>query len=448
PYQGIKNKLKNADVIYERGCELAENLPSFEVVSEKFFFTDEGKSEKGLTGEYFDNSDFKGEPAFVRTDPKIDFAWWDGAPDEKFDPDNYGVRWSGVLIPDKSGRYAVGGYGFNGFRIYLEDSLLVKFDGEFDPVKTYSYLDLEAGRVYKIKVEFYKKLRYSFMQLIWAVPDESLEQRAVDAAKKADAVIMVMGLSPRLEGEEMKVEVKGFHGGDRLTLDLPETQSKFIKKIHSLGKPVILVLLNGSAVAVNWENENLPAIIEAWYPGQAAGTAIADVIFGDYNPAGRLPVTFYKSVNDLPDFRDYDMKNRTYRYFTGEPLYPFGFGLSYTTFEFNNLELDKDNILKGEIVSISVDITNTGKLKGEEVVQLYVKSDKDKNSIKTLKGFKRISLNPGETTKVSFEITPEKLSRWIDGEGFQVEEDNYTLMIGSSSSDRDLQKIKLIVKNG
>ncbi|OGU32537.1 MAG: glucan 1,4-alpha-glucosidase [Ignavibacteria bacterium GWA2_35_9] len=446
PLQGIKNKLKNTTVIYERGCELAENLPSFEVVGESFLYTSLDKKQKGLVGEYFNNRDFIGEAAFSRIDSKIDFAWWDGAPDKDFDPDNFGVRWTGFIVPEKFGKYVLGGYGFNGFRIFIEDTLLVQFDGEFDPVKTYKYLNLAAGKAYKIKIEFYKKLRYSFMQLIWSVPDEGREQRAIEAVKRADIVIMFMGLSPRLEGEEMKVEVEGFKGGDRVTLDLPGTQSKFIKKIHSLGKPMILVLLNGSAVSINWENENVPAIIEAWYPGQATGTAITDIIFGDYNPSGRLPVTFYKSVDQLPAFTDYEMSNRTYRYFKGEPLYPFGFGLSYTSFQYKNLRLEQTEIHSGGSTSLSVEVSNIGKVKGEEVVQLYVKADKDTNVVETLKGFKRITLNPGETKKVEFDITPEKLERWIDEMGFSVEPDKYILMVGSSSSENNLQYTKLIVK--
>ena len=446
PLQGIKNKLKNTTVIYERGCELAENLPSFEVVGESFLYTSLDKKQKGLVGEYFNNRDFVGEAAFSRIDSKIDFAWWDGAPDKDFDPDNFGVRWTGFIVPEKFGKYVLGGYGFNGFRIFIEDTLLVQFDGEFDPVKTYKYLNLAAGKAYKIKIEFYKKLRYSFMQLIWSVPDEGREQRAIEAVKRADIVIMFMGLSPRLEGEEMKVEVEGFKGGDRVTLDLPGTQSKFIKKIHSLGKPMILVLLNGSAVSINWENENVPAIIEAWYPGQATGTAITDIIFGDYNPSGRLPVTFYKSVDQLPAFTDYEMSNRTYRYFKGEPLYPFGFGLSYTSFQYKNLRLEQTEIHSGGSTSLSVEVSNIGKVKGEEVVQLYVKADKDTNVVETLKGFKRITLNPGETKKVEFDITPEKLERWIDEMGFSVEPDKYILMVGSSSSENNLQYTKLIVK--
>ncbi len=446
PLQGIKDKLPNANIIYERGCELTENMPSFEIVGGSFLYTSESKTENGLLGEYFNNKDFNGNPAFTRVDNKVDFAWWNGAPSKDFDPDNFGVRWSGVLIPEKSGQYFIGGYGFNGFRIYFEDTLLVKFDGEFDPVKTYASLNLEAGKAYKIKIEFYKKLRYSFMQLIWSIPDETLEQRAIEAAKKSDAVIMMMGLSPRLEGEELRLDIKGFKGGDRTTLDLPETQLNLIKKIRSTGKPVILVLLNGSAISLNWENKNLPAIIEAWYPGQSAGTAIADVIFGDYNPSGRLPVTFYKSVDQLPSFSDYSMKNRTYRYFKDEPLYPFGYGLSFTSFEYKNLTLSKQNMGKDDTAVVSINITNSGNSKGEEVVQLYIKASTDTATIKTLKGFKRISIDAGETEKVEFIISPEILSRWIDGKGFSVESDKYCIMIGSSSAEKDLQKVYLVVE--
>jgi beta-glucosidase len=446
PLQGIKDKLPDAKVIYERGCDLAENMPSFEVVGKSFLFTSASKTESGLLGEYFDNREFKGKPTFTRGDSIVDFAWWDGAPSKKFNPDNFGVRWSGVIAPDKSGKYILGGYGFNGFKIYFEDTLLVQFDGEFDPVKTYKSLDLTAGKTYKIKIEFYKKLRYSFMQFIWSVPDENLEQRALEAAKKSDAVIMVMGLSPRLEGEEMKVDIKGFKGGDRIALDLPETQINLIKKIHSTGKPVTLVLLNGSALSINWESKNIPAIIEAWYPGQAAGTAIADVIFGDYNPAGRLPVTFYKSIDQLPPFSDYKMTGRTYRYFTGEPLYPFGFGLSFTTFQYKNLTISQPEIHSGDSTIVSVDVMNTGKIKGEEVVQLYIKAANDTMALKTLKGFKRINLEAGETKKVEFTINSETLSRWIDGKGYSVEQDKYTVMIGSSSDQKDLRTIYLNLK--
>jgi beta-glucosidase len=242
-------------------------------------------------------------------------------------------------------------------------------------------------------------------------PDAELKAEALDAARKANVVIMCMGITPRLEGEEMRVTVDGFRGGDRTRLDLPDVQQELIKEIHALGKPVVLVLLNGSALAVNWEKDNIPAIIETWYGGQAAGQALADVIFGDYNPAGRLPVTFYKSVNDLPDFTDYKMDNRTYRYFRGEPLYPFGYGLSYTTFEYSKLKVAK-KLKAGNPLTVSVRVRNTGTMAGDEVAQLYV-SDLAATvpvPIRALKGFKRIHLSPGEKKTVTFELAPDAFS--------------------------------------
>lgn len=243
------------------------------------------------------------------------------------------------------------------------------------------------------------------------VSQEELRSEALEAARKADAVIMFMGITPRLEGEEMKVNVEGFRGGDRTRIDLPDLQLELIKSVHSAGKPVVLVLLNGSALAINWEKANIPAIIEAWYPGQAGGSAIADVIFGDYNPAGRLPVTFYKSVDDLPPFGDYKMENRTYRYFKGEALYPFGYGLSYTSFTYGKLRL-KRSIKAGEGLSVSVRIKNTGKIAGDEVAQLYLTnlSSSVPAALRSLKGFRRVHLFPGEQATVTFSLPPDAFS--------------------------------------
>ncbi|WP_345952899.1 glycoside hydrolase family 3 C-terminal domain-containing protein [Mucilaginibacter sp. PAMB04168] len=236
-------------------------------------------------------------------------------------------------------------------------------------------------------------------------------REALAAAEKAETVILFMGLSPRLEGEELPIKIKGFAGGDRETIALPPIQQRLIKAIYQTGKPVILVLLNGSAVAINWEKENLSAIIESWYGGQAAGTAIADVLFGDYNPAGRLPVTFYKSENDLPHFHDYSMKGRTYRYFTGEVLYPFGYGLSYTRFRYSQPTVP-GSILTGKSVRVSARVTNTGKVAGDEVVQLYVRhlADGVRKPLIALKGFKRIHLKAGETKVVPFMLKPDDLA--------------------------------------
>jgi beta-glucosidase len=240
---------------------------------------------------------------------------------------------------------------------------------------------------------------------------EELKSEALEVAGKANVIIMCMGITPRLEGEEMRVSIDGFKGGDRTRIDLPDVQQDLIKAVYALGKPVILVLLNGSALAVNWEKDNIPAILETWYGGQAAGEALADVIFGDYNPGGRLPVTFYKSVNDLPSFEDYNMKNRTYRYFTGEPLFPFGFGLSYTTFSYKKLKVN-GTVHQGDSVKVTVNVKNTGKIAGDEVVELYL-SNLTADApvpIHALKGFTRIHLNPGETRSVVLTLSPDAFS--------------------------------------
>jgi beta-glucosidase len=217
-----------------------------------------------------------------------------------------------------------------------------------------------------------------------------------------------MGLSARLEGEEMDVNIDGFKSGDRTTLDLPKIQEELIRELTTLGKPVVLVLLNGSAVSVNWADKHIPAIVEAWYPGQAGGQAIADVLFGDYNPAGRLPVTFYTSLNDLPAFGDYAMAGRTYRYFKKPVLYPFGYGLSYTKFEYDSLKVGTDT-KRGDTMRVSVSVTNTGAVAGDEVAQLYVSAldAKVPVPIRSLRGFRRIHLQPGETQRLTFSIAPD-----------------------------------------
>jgi len=233
----------------------------------------------------------------------------------------------------------------------------------------------------------------------------------VDSVKDADILIYVGGISPRLEGEEMRVSQRGFSGGDRTTIALPSVQTDFLKALKATGKPVVLVMMTGSAIAIPWEAENIPAIINAWYGGQAAGSAVADVLFGDYNPSGRLPVTFYRNDDDLPAFEDYSMANRTYRYFKGEALYPFGFGLSYTNFKYSNLKLSKASVRNNESLQAEVTVTNTGKYKGDEVVQLYVSHEGvDFAPLSALKNFKRITVAPGASQKVTFTITPDLLT--------------------------------------
>jgi beta-glucosidase len=243
------------------------------------------------------------------------------------------------------------------------------------------------------------------------VQTDASADKAIEAARGADLVVMVAGLSPHIEGEEMKVDAEGFAGGDRTSLDLPAPQQKLLERIQATGKPTVLVLMNGSALGINWADQNVPAILEAWYPGGEGGTAVAALLAGDFSPGGRLPVTFYQSVEQLPPFADYSMGKRTYRYFTGEPLYPFGYGLSYTTFEYSNVRLSKPSVPANTDVTVCVDVANSGGLAGDEVVQLYLTHPGVAGAaIRALQGFQRIHLDKGEMKSVSFTLHPRNLS--------------------------------------
>src|SRR5262245_55146623 len=247
----------------------------------------------------------------------------------------------------------------DGVRVYLDGQLLVDAwtGNQASQIRTVmKEVNLEAGRAYDVRIEYYEDIRNAIAKFLWSFPrfSERITAEAVNAARQADAVVLVLGISPALEGEEMQVNAAGFRGGDRTDIALPRAQEDLIKQIHAVGKPIVLVLLGGSALAVNWATDNVPAIAYAWYPGEEGGTGLADILFGDYNPGGRLPVTFYKSIAQLPAFDAYGMQGRTYRYFRGKPLYPFGFGLSYTRFKYSNLKLSANTVRAGDGVGVSV----------------------------------------------------------------------------------------------
>ena len=437
PLEGIRRKLgPGAKVLYARGSDLAENMPVYEVVPTSALFTSDGADRRpGLKAEYFDQADFDGKPhstqehtfaktghalvqdpaklkpVLTRIDPKIDFQWWDGTPDPRIPNDDIGVRWTGFLAPPVSGSYRLGGYGFNAWEITLDGKPVAQFNNIHERSYEYGSVELQAGKLYPITVQLHNFLNDANMQLVWAIPGKDYAQEAIETAKKADVVTLFLGLSPRLEGEEMKVQVEGFSGGDRVSLDMPKMQEELLKRIVELNKPTVLVLMNGSALAINWAHDNVKAIVELWYPGQAGGAAIADVLFGDYNPAGRLPVTFYKSAADLPAFTEYSMKGRTYRYFHGEPLFPFGYGLSYTKFTLANTHAPAQAVA-GDDVKLSIEVQNSGAMAGEEVVQLYVRNVNGGETvpIRTLQGFQRIALKPGEKKQVEFTVTARQFS--------------------------------------
>lgn len=268
---------------------------------------------------------------------------------------------------------------------------------------------------------------------------------AIETAKGVDVIVFIGGISPRLEGEALQVKIDGFDGGDKTNLDLPAVQTALLKELKKTGKPIILVLMNGSALSINWENENIDGIIEAWYGGEAAGQAVANVLFGDCNPSGRLPVTFYKSINDIPAFDDYGMKGKTYRYCEKPVLYPFGFGLSYTKFNYSNLKLSSA-VLK-EKIEITVTVKNTGKMDGDEVVQLYIHQH-GQQAIKELKGYQRVHLKNGESKQLTFILKPDDLLHYsVAKDGLTILPGKIEVMIGASSVDIRMQSSFLIKNN-
>lgn len=443
PLRGIREAVPGTRVIYAQGSPLAENFPVLTVIPSSVLRSRDGRP--GWTAEYFRTHQVSGTPLFSRVDRAVDMNWFDGAPRRDMNVDDFAVRWTAMLRPSASGAYRIGVEGTMKFQVYLDDSLITQsvypsHDGEFpDPRMAQSQpLTLARGKQYTLRVEAEETYGDAQLRVVWGAPHETLAAEAVDAAKQAHAVVMFLGLTARLEGEEMSVQIPGFRGGDRTSIDLPAPQQQMLEQVMAVGKPTVLVLLNGSALAVNWAQQHVPAIVEAWYPGQAAGRAIADVLFGDYNPGGRLPVTFYKSVADLPPFDDYAMKGRTYRFFTGTPLYPFGYGMSYTTFAYRNLRTSAAAAKSGDTVTVSVDVTNTGKRAGDEVPQLYIRhlGSAVERPISDLRGFARVALAPGETKTVSFRVPTASLAYWDTAtRGWVIENERVQLGVGGSSAD-------------
>jgi beta-glucosidase len=295
-----------------------------------------------------------------------------------------------------------------------------------------AHIDLEQGKKVPVKIRYgLTKAGPVQAQLIWSKYDPSPSPEAIAAAKNADVVVAVLGITAELEGEEMPVNEDGFKGGDRTSIDLPKPEEELLKAVAGTGKPVVLVLSNGSALAVNWAKENVNAILESWYPGEEGGAAIAETLSGKNNPAGRLPVTFYTGVEQLPDFEDYSMKNRTYRYFTGKPLFPFGYGLSYTTFSYGGLTLLKNAINAGDPLAAEVTVTNTGMLEGEEVAQVYLSFPNVPGApLRALRAFKRIHMKPGESQKVAFELKDRDLSMVSESGDPIIAEGKYSVSVG------------------
>jgi beta-glucosidase len=450
-YDGIRSKLgENAEVRYALGSPHHEGLPYLVPVPSEALFTSQDQSIQGLNAAYYANLSSLGDPVLTRTDSVLDFYWWDGQPPvEGLSDDNYSVVWNGSLVPRRSGIHEVGVAG-KFFQFVFEGDTLIKHNNIHETNKTYRSMDLVAGKAYEVSVVMQDTHGDANCTLHWEEPGLPLVWEAVQAANWADHVILVMGLTPRLEGEEMRgLDLEGFDAGDRTSLDLPTIQRSLIRRIASTGKPVTLVLMTGSAVSITREHELVPAILQAWYGGEAAGVAVADVLFGDYNPAGRLPLTFYRSVDDLPPFEDYNMEGRTYRYFSEPVLYPFGYGLSYTSFSYDNLILEDDEISSNETLTVSVDVTNSGDMDGEEVVQLYLRHPNSKYSrpLKDLRGFERVQVKAGQTIVVTMELGPEELSCYDTELGdYVVEAGEFEIMVGPSSGEEGMLLTKMVVR--
>jgi len=421
------------NVLYTPGCPIVPGVftdPQI-VDTSNLFHLENGKLKSGLKAEYFANTNLEGTPKLVRVDPKIDFYWMK-SPVNNLIEEHFSVRWSGVLIPKKSATYQFGGYVHLTIDKKTADSKGVV---------------LEKGKRYEIIAEYstpsssYANAIEPSATLSWTETSRDYRKEALDAASKADVVIFCGGISAELEGEEMPLVIDGFSHGDRTHINLPQIQEDLLKDLHKTGKPVVFVNFSGSAMAMNWEDANLPAVVQAFYPGETSGTALTRLLFGDFNPSGRLPVTFYKSEKDIPDFSNYDMQGRTYRYFKGIPLYPFGYGLSYTTFEYSNLRSDKTHDSAAP-VTVTVDVKNSGKVDGEEVVQLYVsnKTTKSEVAIVALKGFQRVNLKAGEQKSVTFTINPEDFSI-TNGDARQlVIPGTFEIAVGGSVPDKNSLK--------
>jgi beta-glucosidase len=461
PVDGVKNTLRGNSVLYAQGSVLAEGI-SLPVPRSVFG--------AGLKTEFFASTDWTGRPFAILTEPLIQDDWENAFPVPQLETHNYSVRWSGILTPPAPGHYkfsleAQRSFPFEpveSFRILLDGKLQAEGGMRLDseeghpvrvnapgtsplappparPEKRATFeIDFADSRPHEICVEYSHSgdPMGGGLTLRWEAPAPALLDEAVARAKEADTVVAFVGLSPQLEGEELKIKIDGFAGGDKTTLDLPAPQQKLLEALKATGKPLVVVLESGSAVSLNWAKDKADAILAAWYPGVEGGTAIARVLAGLVNPAGRLPITFYASLDGLPEFTDYAFRRgatgRTYRYFPGKPLWGFGYGLSYTTFKYGPLRLSAETINAGDPLTATVTVTNTGKVGGDEVVEAYLKTPQADGPIQTLVGFQRITLSPNASKDVALSIDPRWLSS-VDEQGRRsILEGKYTLTLSSA----------------
>jgi beta-glucosidase len=422
---GIKAAFPKATVTFVPGTNFLRQADAVPAAALK---TPDGQP--GVRGEYFTSADLSGAPSLTKTYAQLDFAFRGPgtAPDA---PGARAARFSGTLTPDESGTYEIG-LATPNTRLWLDGKLTidnnVNQDTQRGP-KTVE-LPLQKGHAYAMRLE-QTPSRGTPVRLTWRRVAADPRADAVAAAKKADVVIAVVGITSQLEGEEMNVNLPGFKGGDRTSLDLPKEEEDLLRAVKGTGRKLAVVLMNGSALSVNWAAKNADAILDAWYPGEEGGTAIGQTLSGDNNPAGRLAVTFYTGVDELPPFEDYSMANRTYRYFKGKPLYPFGYGLSYTKFTYGGLKLSSADVAAGSPLGVDVTVKNSGRLAGDEVAQLYLQFPGAPGMpLKALRGFTRVTLNAGESRTLHFDLDPRALSSVTEAGERVVAPGAYRLHVG------------------
>jgi beta-glucosidase len=423
---GIRSQFTAAQVTFFPGTNF---LREAMVIPTSALSTPDGQP--GLKAEYFAGDQNEGTPEVVRVDPYVNVR--------RFHPDqsavapppglkNFSVRWTGFLIPTQSGNYEVGLAGSKN-RLWLDGKLIVDDLTLHDPAPMMTTMQLEKGHRYSVRIEY--RQGGIGTRFVWSPVIANPTADAVSAAKQADAIVAVVGITSQLEGEEMKIDLPGFKGGDRTSLDLPKEEEDLLEAIAGTGKPLVVVLMNGSALSVNWADQHANAVLDAWYSGEEGGTAIAQTLAGENNPAGRLPVTFYTGVEQLPPFDDYSMDNRTYRYFGGHPLYPFGYGLSYSKFEYTNLKLSAQELKAGDPLTIETSVKNASQRAGDEVAQLYLTFPKIPGApLRALRGFTRIHLEPGATQQVRFSLVPRDLSLVNQDGDRLVAAGTYTISVG------------------
>jgi len=381
----------------------------------------------GFTGQ----SPKSAPPLATRIEPGIDITA-QALPGAVAHVRNLTVRWETTLTPKETDEYNLGVETNGFFRLFLDGELVTMSDYPHGVETLARPEHLEAGKPYKLEAEYERTGEEALhMRLMWGRADRNVDPAVVAAAKNADVVVAVVGITSELEGEEMDVNEPGFKGGDRTSLDLPQPEQELLKELATAGKPLVVVLTNGSAMAVKWANEHANAILDAWYPGEEGGTAVAQTLSGKNDPAGRLPVTFYESVDQLPPFEDYSIKGRTYRYFTGTPLYPFGYGLSYTKFAYKDIKVPEVAVHAGDTVTVEATVTNKGDRAGDEVAQLYLSFPAVAGApIRALRGFRRLHLEAGESQRVRIELKPRDMSMVTEAGEPIVAEGAYAVSVG------------------